>query len=455
MAVTFEGMLFWNRTMPRRNVWLLGILTVVCLACHGRVERYGRIVSYAMNQIEHRFVEKVEARKLFEGALDGMMRQLQDKHSVYVLPKYFQEMKQTLEQEFGGLGIQLTQDAKTKEFIVATPLYGSPAYEAGIRAGDRILRIDGRPIQGLLIDEVTDLLRGKRGTAVLLGIQHEDEAKPVEIRIVRAVIHTDTVLGYSRNADGSWDYWLEGRDRIGYLRITTFGDRTHEEVKKAVEGLLAEGTKGLVLDLRDNPGGSLPSSLKVCNLFINSGVIVTIRGRDGAILKIIEATQEGTLADFPMAVLVNQHSASASEIVAACLQDHRRAVIVGARTYGKGTVQELIELQPSQGALKLTTASYWRPSEKNINRTSQSDETGEWGVAPDEGYQVKLEGEKLVRQLRWRNEHDLARPPGPSSKKGTTSQSDGVRFQTDVDPPLAKAVEYLEKEITRPKQGPP
>jgi len=441
--------------MPRRNVWLLGLLTVVCMACHVRVERYGRVISYAMGQVEHRYVEKVEARRLFEGAMDGLMRQLQDKHSVYVLPKQFQELQQTLEQEFGGLGIQLIQDRKTKEFIVATPLYGSPAYAAGIRPGDKILRIDGRPTQGLSLQEVTDLLRGKRGTAVVLAIRHEDETEPVDVRVVRGVIHTDSVLGYARKADGTWDYWLEGQDSLGYVRIAGFGDRTREEVKTAIEGLLAGGMKGLVVDLRDNPGGSLPSSLRVCDLFIRSGVIVTIRGRDGAILRVVEATPEGTLPDFPTAVLVNQDSASASEIVAACLQDHHRAVVVGERTYGKGTVQELIDLQPGQGALKLTTASYWRPSQKNINRTQQSEASGDWGVTPDEGYEVKLEGDALARQLRWRSQHDLLRSangvPGKEAKPG----GEEARFQTDVDPQLAKAVEYLAREVTRPSPSPP
>jgi carboxyl-terminal processing protease len=441
--------------MPRRNVWLLGILTVVCLACHVRVERYGRVISYAMGQIERRFVEKVEARRLFEGAMDGMMRQLQDRHSVYVLPKQLQEMKQMLEQEFGGLGIQLIQDRTTKEFIVATPLYGSPAYAAGIRPGDRILRIDGRPTQGLALDEVTDLLRGKRGTAVVLALRHEDEAEPVEIRVVRGVIQTDSVLGYARKADGTWDFWLEGRDALGYVRIAGFGDRTYEEVKTAVEGLLAGGMKGLVLDLRDNPGGSLPASLKVCDLFLRSGVIVTTRGRDGVILKVVEATPEGTFPDFPMAILVNHDSASASEIVAACLQDHHRATVVGERTYGKGTVQELIDLQPGQGALKLTTASYWRPSEKNINRTKENEASGDWGVTPDVGYEVKLEGDALARQIRWRSRHDLLRPANGTPRKAPKPAGEEAPFQTDVDPQLAKAVDHLARELTRPRQAPP
>jgi carboxyl-terminal processing protease len=223
--------------------------------------------------------------------------------------------------------------------------------------------------------------------------------------------------------------------------------------------LLADNMKGLVLDLRNNPGGLLGVSVEVCRLVLESGVIVTTRGRDGEVRGGYEATGEGTLPDFPMAVLVNKDSASASEIVAACLQDHGRAVIVGQRSFGKGTVQEIIDLAREQGAIKLTTASYWRPSQKNINRPKNAeyreDDTGEWGVMPDPDCKVKLEGEKFVQFKRWRLEHDIFRNPKSAAKNGSHGKSSSLRYQTDVDPQLAKAVECVEKEGVKRSQGLP
>jgi len=441
--------------MPRRNVWVLGVLIVVCLACYARVHRYGRILSFAMDQIDRRSLEAVDERKLFEGALEGMMAQLQDPHSVYIRPKALEEVEESLDQRFVGVGIEVTLDRQTKQLTVATPLFGSPAQEAGIRPGDKILRIDGKSTHGIFPEQATEMIRGREGTAVVLTVQHEGEDKPVDVRIVRAEVRVDTVLGSSRNADGSWNYFLEGHDRIGYVRIISFGKQTDLELKQTLRGLLADGMKGLVLDLRNDLGGLLESAVAACDLFVGSGVIVTTRVRDGSIRKSYEAHQEGTLPDFPLAVLVNHDSASAAEIVAACLQDHRRGVIVGERTYGKGTVQEIIDLQADQGALKLTTASYWRPSQKNINRGKDDDESAEWGVLPDPGFEVPLDEEKRVRLIRWRTEHDAFHAPKVSPGKKDQSASPQARSQTGVDPQLVKAVQYVEQEITQRTRGLP
>jgi carboxyl-terminal processing protease len=203
----------------------------------------------------------------------------------------------------------------------------------------------------------------------------------------------------------------------------------------------------------------LLSAVDICRQFVHSGEIVTTRRRNGSVKEIYLAGPQGSdqgssLPDFPMVVLVNKYSASASEIVAACLQDHGRAVIAGEQTYGKGTVQEIIELHSDQGALKLTTASYWRPSGKNINRGKSDGDRADWGVVPDEGYQVALEGDKLARKLRWRREHDMA-PTNGAAKDKRPSDEPEARFQTDVDPQLAKAVEYVEKELVQRTQGTP
>jgi len=434
--------------MPRRNINLIVGLAVLCLMCAVRTSRYGRVLTYAMNQISTRYVEKVDKQKLqelFEGALEGMMRRL-DEYSVYISPEMIAEFQETVEKEFGGVGIEIRLDPDTKQLMVASPLVGTPAYEAGVRAGDRILRIDGKSTQGLSLQDAADRMRGKPGDSVTLTILHADEDKPVDIEIVRAIIRVDTVLGDTRNAEGRWDYFLEGHDRIGYLRINSFGERTDEELKRALDWLVQRDMQALILDLRNDPGGMLDAAVGACDLFIDSGVIVTTRRRDGQIKQAFSASKKGTYTGFPMAVLVNRFSASASEIVAACLQDHGRAVVVGERTYGKGTVQELIPLDSADGAeqgeLKLTTATYWRPSGKNIHRHSDAKEDDDWGVFPDNGYEVKVDEEQLAKLLEARFRRDLYKPDRQNDSADGTDLAD-----PDIDPQLAKAVQYVEGAI--------
>lgn len=426
--------------MPRRNAWFLIGLAVVALVCHLRSDPNARILGYALDQIERRALVEVPQDKLLEGALSGMMAQLGDQHSVFIRPSDFEDLRVGIEQEFGGVGIEIVLDPETKQLTVASPLFGTPAFAAGIRPRDRILRIDGRTTQGMSLEEASAVLRGKVGTPVVLLVQHEGEAQPEEIRIVRAKIQVDSVLGDRRRPDGSWDFFLEGTDRIGYVRIHQFGERTAEEMRKALASLQSGGARGLVLDLRDDPGGLLPAAVQVCDMFLESGVILTIRLRDGAIREVIEARPKSDYPRFPIAVLVNKYSASASEIVAACLQDHGRAIVVGERTFGKGTVQELIPLPGKRGTLKLTTSSYWRPSGKNINRQSDEGPEAPWGVLPDPGYEVKLEGAALARLVRWHREVGVFRTSGPEPP-GTKSPRPSL---LEVDPQLAKAVEYLQ-----------
>lgn len=428
--------------MPRRNLVLLMAVGLVSLICYQKVQhsRYGRILVDAMTQIERRSLEPIGQEELFEGAIEGMVGRL-DEYSAFINTRRLPEFRETLEQEFGGVGIEVLFDPKVRQLTVIRPLVGTPAHEAGIQAGDRILRIDGQSTQGLSSDDSVALMRGKPGQPVILSILHRGQEEPVEIEIIRAVIHVDTVLGDTRRTDGSWNFFLEGHDSIGYLRINVFAEKTGQELRRALEQMQPE-MKGLILDLRDDPGGWLTAAVDVCDLLVDSGMIVTTRRRDGSIKEPYAATAEGTFGRFPMAVLVNHYSASASEIVAACLQDHRRAVVVGQRTWGKGTVQEVIDLEGGQGALKLTTASYWRPSGKNIHRLKDATEDDDWGVRPDEGYEVKVQGEDLTRLRTWRFRRDgyksphLAEPPA--------HQDD---LSIDNDRQLIKAVEYIEKAV--------
>jgi carboxyl-terminal processing protease len=430
--------------MPRRNFyWLLG-LTVVSLLSAAKVSRYGRVMSYALEQIDQRALEPVSQQSVFEGALDGMMTRLDD-YSAYISPKTLGEFEETLDAHFSGVGVQILLDPQNGQLTVGSPVVGSPAFEAGVRAGDRILRIDGKSTQGLSLDDVRDRMRGEAGKPITLAILHQGETTPLDLKIVRREIQVSTVIGDTRNADGSWNYFIAGHDHLAYVRINSFSEKTEQELKQVLEGLLRQRMRGLVLDLRNNPGGLLRSAVGVCNLFIeptagDRGEIVRTRDRAGRTREVFFAQKGRALPHFPMAVLVNQFSASASEIVAACLQDHHRAVIVGQRSFGKGTVQELIDLEPNQGVMKLTTSSYWRPSNKNIHRRRDAAPGDDWGVLPDPGCEVKLEGKELGKLARWRQQRDIfqPKPGGPSSPPGKDDVSPDY-----TDPQMDRAIEAV------------
>jgi carboxyl-terminal processing protease len=373
-----------------------------------------------------------------------MVERLDDDYSSYISPREQEEFEKAINQRFEGVGMKVGLDPKTKQLTVLTPLFDSPAYKAGVCAGDRILKINGRSTQGMSLAEAIDDLHGQPGTPVTLSLLHEGGKQPVDLKIVRQTIDVDTVCGDTRNADGSWNFFLPGHQRIGYVRILGFGDKTTDDLRRALDGLTAGGMRGLVLDLRDNPGGLLPAAVGVCDMFLRSGLIVSTRGRDQQVLKEERASGKGPFTGFPMAVLVNNESASASEIVAACLQDNHRAVIVGQRTWGKGTVQEVTDLGDRRGELKLTVASYWRPSGANIHRRHNAGPRDTWGVTPDKGYQVVVEGEEDRQLRRWRLDRDVVRPGGGPQQSAPAAERPSA--QPLVDRQLAHAVAYVESE---------
>jgi len=436
--------------MPRRNLYILLVAAAAGIMCSARAWRYGQALRFAVSEICHRYLEPVSEEELFYGAMEGMVGRL-DEFSSYIPPELATAFNETIEQQFGGIGVEIHLDPETKELTVASPLFGSPAFEAGIRAGDRIVRINGESTQGMSLADAGERLRGKPGQPVTLTVLHYGEQEPVEITIVRAKIQVDTVLGDTRNPDGTWNFLLDrpGCDGIGYVRINAFTQNTPEELRRAIDGLLEQGMKALVLDLRNNPGGLLNPAVSVCDMFINSGVIVSTRRRDGEIYQLHTATKDDTFPEFPMAVLVNRDTASAAEIVAACLQDHHRAVIIGERTFGKGTVQDLITMPGRLGVLKLTMASYWRPSGKNIHRFADATEEDDWGVRPDKGYELKLTEEQFAELVRRRAERDrVMLGPGPGEEPAAAEPP-----QVD-DPQLDMALERLQQVITRSEAKP-
>ncbi|MGD0783773.1 MAG: S41 family peptidase, partial [Candidatus Aminicenantales bacterium] len=261
--------------MPRRNLYVLTIVTLVSLACYFRADRSWQLLAFAMDQVGQRALETTDRHKLVEGALGGMMKQLDDDHSIYISPRMLARFKERMDGEFEGIGIKIMLDPETRQITVASPIFGSPAEQAGLRARDRILQIDGKSTNGMSLQDALELMRGKKDTAVVLMIQHAGEETPAEVRIVRKAVQDDTVIGESRNPQGAWSYILKGHPGIGYVRITTFGERTAEELKGILERLADDGMRGLVIDLRDDLGGLLRTAIDVCNMFIDSGVIVT------------------------------------------------------------------------------------------------------------------------------------------------------------------------------------
>ncbi|WP_339732032.1 S41 family peptidase [uncultured Gimesia sp.] len=356
-------------------------------------------------QIERNYVKDIDRRILLEAAIRGMVQEL-DQYSNYISPKDLSRFNQVVEQEFGGIGIQVHIDENNDRLTVMTPLPGTPAYKAGIRAGDIIDAIEGKSTKGFTLPQAIKFLKGRAGEKVSMSVIHKGtkEAKPLTIQ--RELIHVATVLGDTYKSDDSWNYMLNDKDKIGYIRLTHFSRHSSEELQEAIDDLKKQGMKGLVLDLRFNPGGLLSQATEISDMFIESGKIVSTKGRNSRNRK-WEATKEGTYSGFPMAIIVNRYSASASEIVSACLQDHKRAIIVGERTWGKGSVQNVIELEEGDSALKLTTASYHRPSGKNIHRFPGSKDTDVWGVTPDENYRLRLTDDELEALGVYRRKRDI------------------------------------------------
>jgi carboxyl-terminal processing protease len=432
--------------MPRRSLHCLFLITLFSLVCYQKVpgSRYSRVLADAMDRVAHRFYLPVDDLNLFEGGMSGMIQRLDDEHSTYIKAAKKQEFEDDLNQSFVGIGIRPVIDPKTKQFLVLSALPESPAFAAGVRGGDLIVRIDGQNTQGLSLASAVERIRGKPGTSVTLTIEHRGAAQPIDLAIVRQVIHEDTVQGGSRGADRQWNFLLPGEGQIGYVRITSFveaeqGEKgTVADFRAALEQLVEKNIRGLVLDLRDNPGGSLKAAVGLCDLLIPQGEIVTMRGREGQVLRAYRASGKAPFTGFPIAVLINHKSASASEIVAACLQDQQRATVVGQRSYGKGTVQEVIDLGHPLGAMKLTIATYWRPSGQNINRLKE-DAKGDaknaaWGVSPDEGYDLPVADDERSRLFAWQQEHELA----------AFSDGKGPAGEEVPDRVLLKAVKCLE-----------
>lgn len=420
--------------MPSRNLITLILAAILSLLCYHTASRnhYGGLLSTAIGEIHSTFVRPVDDRKLFEGAMEGMVRQL-DPYSDYIDPEELSEFQEEIDQKFGGIGIVVEINRDTERLTVLSPLPDTPAAAAGIRAGDQILAINGKSTLGYQISDAVKLMRGDPGTELTVSILHVGADEPIDVKLKRAIIPVASVLGDVRNADGTWQYTLRSHPDIGYVRLTTFGEKTADELRDTLSAI-QPGIKGLILDLRSNGGGLLSSAVDICDMFIREGAIVSIRGRAENDRRDYEASEATTLfPDLPMVVLIDGFSASASEITAACLQDNDRAIVVGTRSWGKGTVQNVMPFEGGRSALKLTIATYWRPSGNNIHRHVDATDDDPWGVTPTDGYLVEVDDQTRTKIVLLRLERDKVELGEPIEPKDLAPVDEASTETADAD----------------------
>lgn len=378
---------------------------------HAETYRLLTLFGTVMDMIRQQYVEPVSDRDLITNALNGMLSGL-DPHSSYMTQKQYDDMMVQMKGEFGGLGLELQQ--QDGHIRVVSPIDGTPGFRAGIKPGDYIIAVDGHPIDGTPLDEAVKKMRGKANTKITLTLVREKTPKPIVVTLTREVIHIDVVKSALY-------------DRVGYIRVAQFNETTEKELLKAYNSLKQQaGGKlaGLVLDLRNDPGGLLDQAVDVSSNFIRSGEIVSTRSRNPKDSQRWDAHGTDITDGLPLVVLINGGSASASEIVSGALQDHHRAVLIGTRSFGKGSVQSIIPI-PGNGAVRLTTARYYTPSGRSIQAL---------GITPD--IVVKETREDPAFSLREADlEHILKNQGGNQTKAQPRTDLPAIAKDIPNEPP--------------------
>jgi carboxyl-terminal processing protease len=371
-----------------------------------------KVFTDVISVIQRDYVKPVDSKKMVEGAIKGMLATL-DPHSGYLDPDFYQDLQVQTKGEFGGLGLEIT--IKDGFLTVVSPMEGSPAEQAGIKAGDAIIKIEGKYTKEFSLVDAVKRLRGPRGTPINLSIFRKGQSKLIDVAVMRDIINVKSVRARYLN------------DGFGYVRLSQFMEKTSDDLKTAIKNMSKVSPdgelKGLILDLRNNPGGLLTQAIRVSDMFLKEGIIVYTDGRVESQKQKFFAHARGTEPDYPIVVLINNGSASASEIVAGALKDHGRALILGMQSFGKGSVQTITPLE-NGGALTLTTALYYTKSGNSIQLT---------GVKPDIEMDVKQPEEQVVEQPSGEDDkQDLLREsdlPGaisnPSGKTDGASESGG------------------------------
>ena len=420
-----------NTAFGKRAVILSVFLSLLILGPYGdsRVSAIDRTTykglktfSEVLDMVDKNYVEPVETDKLLQGAINGMIKSL-DPHSSFMTTEMYKELEVETRGSFGGIGIEITllKDVLT----VVSPIEDTPAYNAGVKAGDQIIRINGKSTKDITVLDAVKQLRGPKDTKVTITILREGMAKPKDIELIRSIISIKSVK--SKVFD----------DHIGYIRISAFQERTGDDLKKILREIesKAHPLKGIVLDMRNNPGGLLHQSVEVSDAFLKSGNIVSTRGRAKSMESKTVAKDNGDEPICPMVVLVNEGTASAAEIVSGALQDNGRAVIIGTQTFGKGSVQTVIPLEDG-AALKLTTAKYYTPKGRSIQAE---------GITPDIVIkQIRPGDEKEEGDNALLREKDLkGHIKSPKENEAKTEEPKKETDNLDRDNQLKNAIDIL------------
>ncbi len=416
---------------------VVAVLVISCLALAGPdkqnplYEKY-QTLSRIVAAVSANYVEKVDTDKLFYGAYEGMLGTL-DPYSAFLPPEEKEDLEVETKGEFGGLGVEITTD-KNGVLTVITPLEDSPAFKSGVLAGDRIIKIEGKSTKGLALPDAIKKLRGPKGKPVTITVLHED-GKIADITIIRDMIKLESI----KDA-----HFVDEKHKIAYLRMTQFQANTAASLDEAVKKLRDQGMKGLVIDLRYNPGGLLTSAIEIADRFLAEGIIVSTKGRASR-EQVFRAGKQGTYPDFAVAFLISGRSASAAEILAGAVQDNKRGLLVGSRTFGKASVQSLIQLEDGKSALRLTTAHYYTPSGRLIHHNPNDANQKEWGIDPDIEIKSTLQDEIDLWE-NWRKE--------ATKKVEELKKKNGKEDATDEKTPPKKDEAPPKKEAPAPAPAP-
>ncbi|WP_027722430.1 S41 family peptidase [Maridesulfovibrio zosterae] len=422
----------------RKTLWMIAIVALFVVSVapqpteavdQNRFEPLRRF-SQVLDLVEHNYVKDLSRKELVDDAVKGMLEQL-DPHSTFLSTEDFKDMQEATSGEFSGIGIEISMEKG--RLIVVTPIDDTPAFKAGLKAGDIILEIDGESTQSISLMEAVGKIKGKRGTDVVLTVLHKNANKPDKITITRDSIQIKSVKHQ------------ELEDGYLYIRLTRFSENTTREMHKALTEYKKSHTlKGVILDLRNNPGGLLTQAVSVADTFLDEGLIVYIEGRDKISRKDFMAKSQPTDIDVPVVTLINAGSASASEIVSGALKDHDRALLLGERTFGKGSVQTIIPMSDGSG-IKLTTALYYTPSGRSIQAE---------GIDPDIVYPFVVPVDDKDKDDRFiLREKDLSRhlENNGDSKKGKSKTGEKAKKMLDRDNQLRLGLQLV-KQLPRLKE---
>jgi len=405
------------------SIFLFGILFLNGSSGKEKADAYDDIYKNidvfleVLQQVEDNYVEPQDTKTLINGALKGMVGSL-DPHSSYMSKEEREDLMTETEGSFSGIGIEITM--KDNVLTVISPIEDTPAYEAGLKAGDKIIKIEDKLTLDMDQNDAVKLIRGPKGSKVKLTITREGSAKPLEFTIIRDVIPLRSVKNYNLG------------NEIGYVRITSFYGNTYDDLVAALDNLEKGGKlKGLILDLRGNPGGLLEQSILVSDEFLDSGVIVSTKGRDPRQNIEEQAQKNKKPRDYPMVVLVNGGSASASEIVAGALQDNKRALILGTQTFGKGSVQTILPLSDGSG-LRLTTARYYTPSGRSIQASGITPDIELEYLAPKESTKENEAKETTITIREKDLKNHIQNPSVPETKENKEDKSDNPSVKDDA-----------------------